>query len=500
MPPLAWVAAVRPGEVRVDHGISVRSFDEGFFEGTWAGPPESSALAGATTVFGSGMVECDGRLLAIPASHPLECLYFARRNGALIVSNSLTGLLAATGLELDRGVDYSAVFLGAVQTLWLLDEWHGGNLRLRHQSFQIPTTTVPITGWYVENLAIARDLSITASRKVREAPFDSFADYKARLITATASLISNGAPYRPVVALSGGYDSTAVAAVASAAGARDSVGFATARPSRRSTNDTDSGAGAAAALGLEHVAVERLAYRERTDLPEADLLSSGAAGEDLVFLGLEPHLQRTIFLNGYWAGTEFAMRTRNSWRHVAPITTAGADFSEFRLRADFLYVPLPVFGAIRRIDATSLLDRAEMDPFRVGGRYDRPIPRRLAEEAGVRRGTFAVVKRAANVLPGRDGLDVFAPATQASIAAFAAGEGGSARWRARRPFTRLERGLVRGASTFHMARLARPLERRRAGLTHFEPRLGNMLLRWAVSVVSKRYAAVERVVSSASAP
>ena len=49
MPPLAWVAAVRPGEVSVDHGTSVRTYDGGFFEGTWVGdqsPPYSSTVFG----------------------------------------------------------------------------------------------------------------------------------------------------------------------------------------------------------------------------------------------------------------------------------------------------------------------------------------------------------------------------------------------------------------------------------------------------------------------
>jgi hypothetical protein len=51
---------------------------------------------------------------------------------------------------------------------------------------------------------------------------------------------------------------------------------------------------------------------------------------------------------------------------------------------------------------------------------------------------------------------------------------------------------LRGAHALRLAPLAERLERRRATLTHFEPRLGNLLLRWAVSVVSERYAAVKR--------
>jgi hypothetical protein len=228
-------------------------------------------------------------------------------------------------------------------------------------------------------------------------------------------------------------------------------------------------------------------------LAEAELLAAGMPGEDTVLLSMEPSLAGTILLNGYWGGPEFAFPARDSWRLVSPITTSGAGITEFRLRADFAWVPLPLFGAIRTADAPSLLDLAEMDPFRVGGTYDRPIPRRLIEEAGITRGGFARAKRAATELPPRDGLEVFSGAAQASIRQFAAAKGGSATWRPRRPFSRVERALIRAAGRVRMKALARPLERRQTSLVHFEPQLGNLLLRWAVSVVSERYAAVERV-------
>ena len=487
MPPLAWVAAVRPGVVSVDHGLSVRTYGGGFFEGTWA---SENSRPYATTIFGSGMNFIDGDLIVVPPTHHLECLYFARIPSSLVVSNSLAGLLTASGLELDSRADYSSVFLGAVGAVWLIDDRNDG---LRHQSFQIPTTTLPITGWFVENLVIEPDLSTSAGRRPREEPFATFTDYKWRLTEATRWLFRHANGYEPVVALSAGYDSAAVAAIAAAAGAKRAIGFTKARPSVANPDDADSGEMTAASLGLQYKGFDRLAYLNRSDLADADVFATGMAGEDIAFLGLEGGLRRTVFLNGYWAGTEFAFADRHGWSHVSPITTSGADFTELRLRADFINVPLPVFGAIRRLDAPSLLERAEMDPYRIGGRYDRPIPRRLAEQAGVKRGTFAVAKRAANVLPPRQGLEALTPSARESLAQFAAAEGSRAVWRPRRPFSRYERGLLRFARRARITALAAPLDRRQAGLTHFEPRLGNLIFRWAVSVVSDRYAAVERV-------
>jgi hypothetical protein len=318
------------------------------------------------------------------------------------------------------------------------------------------------------------------------------------MTAATASLIANGAPYKPLVALSSGYDSSAVAAVAAAAapGRVAAIGFGTARPVRGSRAEgDDSGESTAATLGMPYSSFDRGAHRTRSDLAEAELLASGMAGEDTVLLAMEPALHRSLLLNGYWGGPEFAFRSRDSWRAVSPITTSGAGITEFRLRADFAWVPLPLFGAIRTLDASNLLDRSEMDPFRIGGHYDRPIPRRLIEEAGVARGTYAKVKLAATALPPRDGLTVFSPSAQKSIRSFAASEGRPVTWQPRRPFSGFERAALRAARRLHVQVLARRFERRQASLTHFEPALGNLLLRWAVSVVSDRYTAVRSLLN-----
>jgi hypothetical protein len=62
----------------------------------------------------------------------------------------------------------------------------------------------------------------------------------------------------------------------------------------------------------------------------------------------------------------------------------------------------------------------------------------------------------------------------------------------RRPFSRYERGLLRAGQALRLTPFVERLDRRRASLTHFDPLLGNLLLRWAVSVVADRYEAVER--------
>jgi len=492
LPPLAWVARVTAGCAAVAVGPSVRREGNAIFEGTWAGDASFTSLHERTTLFGSGMTVSGPNLLVLTPSHQLEGVYYAASTGELVFSNSLVGVLTAAGLELDESADYPATF-GAGHDFWqLIEEDMPAGLRLARSSFRIPTQSAPVTFQRFENLAIAADLSISELRKPRERQFASFADYKRRLTEATASLLANAAGYPPLISLSAGYDSAAVAAVAAAVGCHEAVGFLTARRSPRDGSVDDSGAVVAAALGMGFEAFDRLAYSGEHSKPEAEFLATGQAGEEIIFSGLAQKLRRRTLLNGYWAGTQWAMSHRDDWRHIWPSTSAGASITEFRLRNDFFFVPLPCFAAVGKPDAPSLLDLPEMEPYRVGGHYDRPIPRRLAEEAGVKRGTFGVTKHAANVVFPVEGLPAFTDETRQSLASFASAEGSAAQPLRRRPFSKRDRALLRIANRVHARGVAERLRQRQKRLVHFDPVFGNLVLRWAVNEIRPRYAAVTR--------
>jgi len=495
LPALAWVARVSAGCVDVAVGESVQRTADSFFEGTWAGAPEVDSLHERTTLFGSGMtVGSDGSLRVLTPSHQLEGVYSARSGDELVVSNSLVGTLTAANIELDSNVDYAAIF-AAGHDLWRLVEEDGpaGSTRLVGSSLSVPTLSEPVSFRRFENLTIAPDLTVLEERKPREAPFTSFGEYRQRLIEAAATVIANAGDHSRRVSLAAGYDSTAVAAVAAQAGGHNAVGFLTARSSPRDGTVADSGSPTAAVLGMNFDAFDRLAYMNDHEKPEAEFLATGHAGEEIIFSGLAQTLRHRTLLNGYWAGTQWAMSHRDDWRHVWPSTSAGASITEFRLRNDFYYVPLPCFAAVGRPDSASLLDQPDMAPYRVGGRYDRPIPRRLAEEAGIPRGTFGVTKHAANVVLPVEGLAAFTAETRESLSAFAAAEGRSAEPQRRRRFGKLDRGLVRLADMTGARGTADRMRDRQRSLVRFDPEFGNLVLRWAVSELAPRYAAVARV-------
>jgi hypothetical protein len=60
-------------------------------------------------------------------------------------------------------------------------------------------------------------------------------------------------------------------------------------------------------------------------------------------------------------------------------------------------VAIPYIGGRSRADILQISESDEMAPWRLGVPYDRPIPRRLAEDAGVRRDMFGQRKMASVV-------------------------------------------------------------------------------------------------------
>ncbi|MEX2546910.1 MAG: hypothetical protein WD830_03880 [Chloroflexota bacterium] len=177
LPPMAWVLRARPPVAELTFGQSVRPSDAGVFEGTWVGDAGELGPLRSATTFGSGVL-LDGEdgeaLHIIPPGHMLEGVYLRRRREELIAANSLVGLIAAAGLDLDPNVSYPPLFNESVDGVM-------------HTT--IPTTTDPIEAHFHDNMRLDLDGRLTAVSKPREKPFANFADYRRRLYDALASAL-----------------------------------------------------------------------------------------------------------------------------------------------------------------------------------------------------------------------------------------------------------------------------------------------------------------------
>ena len=132
-----------------------------------------------------------------------------------------------------------------------------------------------------------------------------------------------------------------------------------------------------------------------------------------------------------------------------------------------------------------------MKPFAVGGEYDEPVARRLAEEAGVPRGSFGVEKLAASQRIHVFGVEGLSPSGRASFEAFAGPEA-LANLPRKQVIGKRHRGLIKAAAALHLDPLAAGLRERVRQVVNHEPVLGSLLFRWAVEVTRPRYAALSR--------
>jgi len=83
---------------------------------------------------------------------------------------------------------------------------------------------------------------------------------------------------------------------------------------------------------------------------------------------------------------------------MASPSLGGHGMSEFRLVVSFIQLPFPYLGARRMSDILRITESSEMDPWRLDNLYDRPISRRIAEEAGVPREIFGQSKMGSVVI------------------------------------------------------------------------------------------------------
>jgi hypothetical protein len=78
--------------------------------------------------------------------------------------------------------------------------------------------------------------------------------------------------------------------------------------------------------------------------------------------------------------------SRENFREPDDCVLSGHALGEFRLQAGFLHYPAPYVSGLHGPAIFQITHSPEMMPWRLGtGYYDRPIARRIAEEAGVPR-------------------------------------------------------------------------------------------------------------------
>ncbi|MDE7268914.1 MAG: hypothetical protein K2N81_00390 [Acetatifactor sp.] len=389
---LAWCAVLERGKCAdVYCGAGVACVKDTFVEGAWNGSYADMDFERAGFLCGSGgkiIREGGERYCFATPDHVLEKLVIVRKDGRLFVSNSVPFVLARSGCRLDMQYagyerDFSSILNG-------LDGYKR----------EIPLAEgMTLSCYYYCNLFISPQGDITAEEKQRLHPVHSYEDYMTALLSDMRKLRDNAKDaarrnrYGLVTTVSSGYDAAACSAIAKRIGCETALTFD--RPQKYAE---DCGDKVAERLGYRHIIKEDAnAYLSREDLVEAEHVCSGELGTSIIFSAFEQAFRDNLVFYGE--------RGDKLWNKNWPTPNdrfvfegemyAGISMCEARLRIGFVLVPMPLYKAAVWTSIHALSNAPEMAAWSVGGRYDRPIPRRMVEEAGVERELFGQKKKGA---------------------------------------------------------------------------------------------------------
>lgn len=389
LPRLAWCARLTRGrsEVRVWHGPWVERFADGFCEGAWDGPFADGAFDEAATFTGTGgRLRGEGVVFAT-ATNSQERLHFLRRGDALFVSNSLTFALVVGGDAPDPGFHlYESEYL--IQSRL-------GIFRTRRS---LPTRRGEVVVHECANLRVTPDLDVERIEKNASACPRDYATYVAIVQNGMRGVFENAADprrgqgFRPLATLSAGYDSPALAVLGKALGCNEAATFSEDEIGVPDAKDDGSPIGEL--LGLDVKTYARKARPSRRPCPEAEFCVCPPGG-DRTWLAAEDDLEGRVFVTGRHGDIVLSPKVKAHSYNLArsPMDDlGGSTMNEYRLRVGYMNFA-PWFTGWQHMDAIRRISLSEdLRPWSIGGPYDRPIPRRILEEAGIPRALFGQTK------------------------------------------------------------------------------------------------------------
>jgi hypothetical protein len=387
-PSLAWLAICREADptIEVLHGAGVEVTADWFCEAVWAGAFADGNFDEMDLVFGSGGRMRPGSVTFVTSGTTVDRLHSLELRECTLVSNSLVCLLWFCSGQVDLEYTTHIVDLDSIL--------HG----IEGYKSTLATSAGSVRLTYFDNLAWdGSRLSVTKKRIPRRdfsdfAKYRQFVDESLRLITENMAATRRRRQFSLISSMSSGYDSATTSALALPHGLKDVFSFTTARG-----GDSDSGIRVAEALGINLRLIDRDAWRAHR-LPEIPFIATQASGGDVFFRGVDEYLSNRVLLTGFHGDKVWGTKEWKGANVLARGDCSGSGLSEYRLSKGFFHVPLPFFAATQSTDIVKVSQLPEMDPWRLSNDYDRPICRRILEEAGVPRDAFGMSKKAVSVI------------------------------------------------------------------------------------------------------
>jgi len=402
LPKLAWIARIRRKShtIEVIHGASVECRDDFMVEGVWDDDFEKGNFHRKENFFGSGIKIEDNKVYFSITSSSIDRLLYCEDKGTYIVSNSLILLLAFTGAKLDNAHDYKRESL----SVCISRNQYSREFAIIHPQiknlYQVFHENIIFTEEKISFEYRYKKHSLHSYSQCIEFMNDILKKIRKNYESDTRKHIIT-----PFSMLSQGYDSTAVSTLVSQIGVKSVFIANKIRPTIPRFKRDDEVVGArriAEKLGYEVIFLDN----KRSNISEDELFflattypkhHSGAwseVGLHLMAKYIEANCSAAVVFSGHHGDSVWDANIQKS--HLNEIRVPGSPFgfcSEMRLKSGFINIPLPGILAMDIKDIAKISLSPEMEPWRLYNPYDRPIPRRIAEEAGIDRHLFGMEKK-----------------------------------------------------------------------------------------------------------
>jgi hypothetical protein len=315
----------------------------------------------------------------VSSASGVDRLWHVKNRGQCFVSNSLPGLLSITGLSLCKDYNSYSADVGSVETKGLYSYVN-----------QIPSDGPDIGIVYYKNIVWCDGKIEEIEKPGHHREFSSFSAYE-KFLKHTAQKLGKNAQAGSrcftvdmLVALSSGYDSIATAVISKYAGCTKSASIVNSSSLWRGA---DSGLHIAEKLGLDCKLYRQDKQKYRNEISVWAGCGRGGGRNFTLFDYPKP---LCLLFTGFYGDIVWDLK------HQGLIEPKGDNdhiLSEFRIMEGVFVTVVPYWGIRSAKDIQSINLMAEMKPWVMGTGYDRPIARRLIEEAGIPRGEFALLKK-----------------------------------------------------------------------------------------------------------
>ncbi|NDY74435.1 hypothetical protein [Desulfobacter hydrogenophilus] len=388
-PKLTWGAKILANSnvIEIIHGPSVEDHEDWVVEGCWTGVFEDGGFDQTDLIFGSGIRIRNEKVVFVSSGSTLDRLWWKQDKNEAIISNSLPAFLCLSRLDFLNDYNYSAA-VGSIR------------LGLDHYQRVLPLSDGDINVLYYHNLIWDGLILKEQPKPYSSDEFLSFEDYESYLNENARALKKNAASKKRKInvsvlsTVSQGYDSLLSTVLAkNHMGCRQTV---TIKESSSLWRGSDSGKKIAECLGIECVE-----YKRKIGFVSDEVFFWAVAGRamELNMAQFDYPEPLCLFLTGFHGDTVWGTDSRYISNPFLSPSVAGMGISEYRLIRGIFHCPVPYWG-IRHFPAIQKISKSsEMEPWSIGGSYDRPIPRRIVEEAGVPRQLFGQIKKNTQIPP-----------------------------------------------------------------------------------------------------